>query len=127
MKKLSFLLLLSFMMFGGSILFAQNSGNIIYSDTIKVNLDQIKSPVGGKLLIGKIKAFDPENHSLNYKITTIYNKPLFSIDKFEGLLYVNTKYLDYLCETGSFSVKVLVSDEEFSSAANIRVFFECSK
>lgn len=126
MKKLSVLLLLAFIGLSGLSVHAQDNKQIVYNDTINVNLDQLKGIKGNQLLIGKVKADDPEQQSLYYDLLSTFNKPIFSIDADEGFLYADMNYLNYLCEKSSFGLTISVSDGTLTSTSNIIVYFKCN-
>ncbi|MCB2222479.1 MAG: cadherin repeat domain-containing protein [Bacteroidetes bacterium] len=126
MKNWSVIITVVVFLMTGLKIQAQHQPDVIYGDTMKVVVGNYSPLSNDHFFIGKVSAYDPENQSLEYFIFQLTNKPLFTIDRKFGHIYTRRKYLPYLCDVGTFNIKVWVTDGQQSTSASILVKFESS-
>jgi hypothetical protein len=127
MKNWSVIITMVVFFISGVKIQAQQETEIIYSDTINVWVGDHSHLSNDQFFIGKVDAYDPEKQLLEYFILQLTNKPFFTIDSKYGHIYTRRKYLPYLCEVGTFDLKVWVSDGQQASSANILIKFESNQ
>jgi len=125
MKKQKILLAITAMFLTFSSVKAQNvSRQEVVIDTVNISIGNHQINSNKHIIIGQMKAYDPEKSILNYSIKDQEIENLFHVTK-KGILWAEAMQLIEYCSHKDFKVAVMVSDGFFERIAIMLVQVKC--